>query len=86
MYCVALLNPGHLFDLNGLSQEGGYILYDNLDNLHLKKMFRLNVCGEVTNAGCGPDTGTTMLYLTGSGLAGKSLPLTGKSLIPTAII
>uniref|UniRef100_A0A673X295 Insulin-like growth factor 2 receptor n=1 Tax=Salmo trutta TaxID=8032 RepID=A0A673X295_SALTR len=49
-------NPvtGHLFDLNGLSQEGGYILYDNLDP---KKMFRLNVCGEVANAGCGPDTG-----------------------------
>uniref|UniRef100_A0A673X9U3 Insulin-like growth factor 2 receptor n=1 Tax=Salmo trutta TaxID=8032 RepID=A0A673X9U3_SALTR len=52
-------NPvtGHLFDLNGLSQEGGYILYDNLDP---KKMFRLNVCGEVANAGCGPDTGTTI--------------------------
>ena len=83
MYCVALLNPGHLFDLNGLSQEGGYTVYDNLDP---RKMFRLNVCGEIANAGCGPDTGTTMLYLTGSGLAGKSLPLTGKILIPTAII
>uniref|UniRef100_A0AAZ3RS97 Insulin-like growth factor 2 receptor n=1 Tax=Oncorhynchus tshawytscha TaxID=74940 RepID=A0AAZ3RS97_ONCTS len=65
-------NPvtGHLFDLNGLSQEGGYTVYDNLDP---RKMFRLNVCGEIANAGCGPDTGTTMLYLTGSGLAGKSL-------------
>ncbi|XP_071019066.1 cation-independent mannose-6-phosphate receptor-like [Oncorhynchus clarkii lewisi] len=49
-------NPvtGHLFDLNGLSQEGGYTVYDNLDP---RKMFRLNVCGEVANAGCGPDTG-----------------------------
>uniref|UniRef100_A0A8C7K5E3 Insulin-like growth factor 2 receptor n=1 Tax=Oncorhynchus kisutch TaxID=8019 RepID=A0A8C7K5E3_ONCKI len=65
-------NPvtGHLFDLNGLSQEGGYTVYDNLDP---RKMFRLNVCREIANAGCGPDTGTTMLYLTGSGLAGKSL-------------
>ncbi|XP_029532637.1 cation-independent mannose-6-phosphate receptor [Oncorhynchus nerka] len=49
-------NPvtGHLFDLNGLSQEGGYTVYDNLDPW---KMFRLNVCGEIANAGCGPDTG-----------------------------
>uniref|UniRef100_A0AAZ3QLR5 Insulin-like growth factor 2 receptor n=1 Tax=Oncorhynchus tshawytscha TaxID=74940 RepID=A0AAZ3QLR5_ONCTS len=49
-------NPvtGHLFDLNGLSQEGGYTVYDNLDP---RKMFRLNVCGEIANAGCGPDTG-----------------------------
>uniref|UniRef100_A0A4W5NR28 Insulin-like growth factor 2 receptor n=1 Tax=Hucho hucho TaxID=62062 RepID=A0A4W5NR28_9TELE len=49
-------NPvtGHLFDLNGLSQEGGYTVYDNLDP---RKMFRLNVCREVANAGCGPDTG-----------------------------
>uniref|UniRef100_A0AAZ3P560 Insulin-like growth factor 2 receptor n=1 Tax=Oncorhynchus tshawytscha TaxID=74940 RepID=A0AAZ3P560_ONCTS len=43
-------NPvtGHLFDLNGLSQEGGYTVYDNLDP---RKMFRLNVCGEIANAG-----------------------------------
>ncbi|XP_035630752.1 cation-independent mannose-6-phosphate receptor [Oncorhynchus keta] len=49
-------NPvtGHLFDLNGLSQEGGYTVYDNLDP---RKMFRLNVCGEIANTGCGPDTG-----------------------------
>uniref|UniRef100_A0A8C7K6R9 Insulin-like growth factor 2 receptor n=1 Tax=Oncorhynchus kisutch TaxID=8019 RepID=A0A8C7K6R9_ONCKI len=43
-------NPvtGHLFDLNGLSQEGGYTVYDNLDP---RKMFRLNVCREIANAG-----------------------------------
>uniref|UniRef100_A0A6Q2XKG2 Insulin-like growth factor 2 receptor n=1 Tax=Esox lucius TaxID=8010 RepID=A0A6Q2XKG2_ESOLU len=47
-------NPatGHLFDLNGLSQKGGYTVFDDQN-----KMFRLNVCGDVNEAGCEPDTG-----------------------------
>ncbi|XP_056125524.1 cation-independent mannose-6-phosphate receptor [Rhinichthys klamathensis goyatoka] len=49
-------NPatGHLFDLNGLSRTGGYTVYDPLAH---RKMFRLNVCGEVANAGCASGTG-----------------------------
>ncbi|XP_035535041.1 cation-independent mannose-6-phosphate receptor isoform X1 [Morone saxatilis] len=48
-------NPatGHLFDLNTLTKEGGYTVYDHQD---YKKMFRMNVCGSVTNAGCSPET------------------------------
>ncbi|KAL0967415.1 hypothetical protein UPYG_G00251950 [Umbra pygmaea] len=47
-------NPatGHVFDLKQLSKDGGYTVYDNQN-----KMFRLNVCGEVTGAGCDPNTG-----------------------------
>ncbi|KAM6964907.1 cation-independent mannose-6-phosphate receptor [Aplochiton taeniatus] len=49
-------NPatGHLFDLNSLSQPGGYTVYHHQDH---RKMFRLNVCGELTNAGCAAGTG-----------------------------
>ncbi|KAK5852634.1 hypothetical protein PBY51_006486 [Eleginops maclovinus] len=48
-------NPatGHLFDLSTLTQEGGYTVYDSQNN---KKMFRMNVCAAVSNAGCDPDT------------------------------
>ncbi|XP_034555992.1 cation-independent mannose-6-phosphate receptor [Notolabrus celidotus] len=48
-------NPatGHLFDLNPLTVEGGYTVYDHQDN---RKMFRMNVCGNMTNAGCSPET------------------------------
>ncbi|KAG5846630.1 hypothetical protein ANANG_G00117010 [Anguilla anguilla] len=44
-------NPltGHLFDLNGLRRPEGYTVYDSVNR---RKMFRLNVCGEVANAGC----------------------------------
>ncbi|XP_064196429.1 cation-independent mannose-6-phosphate receptor [Anguilla rostrata] len=44
-------NPltGHLFDLNGLRRPEGYTVYDGVNR---RKMFRLNVCGEVANAGC----------------------------------
>ncbi|XP_062406227.1 cation-independent mannose-6-phosphate receptor [Sardina pilchardus] len=44
-------NPatGHEFDLNSLSQEGGYTVYDRQDP---KKMIRLNLCSEIKNAGC----------------------------------
>ncbi|XP_041951218.1 cation-independent mannose-6-phosphate receptor-like isoform X1 [Alosa sapidissima] len=44
-------NPatGHVFDLNSLNQDGGYIVYDNEDP---KKMIRLNMCSEMKNAGC----------------------------------
>lgn len=49
-------NPatGHLFDLNALSRTGGYTVYDPLAH---RKMFRLNVCGEVVNAGCASGMG-----------------------------
>uniref|UniRef100_A0A3Q4BKI1 Uncharacterized protein n=1 Tax=Mola mola TaxID=94237 RepID=A0A3Q4BKI1_MOLML len=48
-------NPatGHLFDLNSLSKEGGYTVYHHQEH---RKMFRMNICGNVTNAGCSPDT------------------------------
>ncbi|XP_051816613.1 cation-independent mannose-6-phosphate receptor isoform X1 [Acanthochromis polyacanthus] len=48
-------NPatGHLFDLNSLMKEGGYTVYDHQDH---RKMFRMNICGNVTNAGCSPGT------------------------------
>ncbi|XP_050994418.1 LOW QUALITY PROTEIN: cation-independent mannose-6-phosphate receptor [Labeo rohita] len=48
-------NPatGHLFDLNALSRTGGYTVYDPLAH---RTMFRLNVCGEVANAGCAAGT------------------------------
>ena len=46
--------PGHLFDLNSLNRKGGYTAYDNRDP---RKMFRLNVCGEMDNAGCQSGTG-----------------------------
>ncbi|KAK2889903.1 cation-independent mannose-6-phosphate receptor [Channa argus] len=47
-------NPatGHLFDLNTLTKEGGYTVYDHEDS---SKMFRLNICGTV-DAGCSSDT------------------------------
>ncbi|XP_070781683.1 cation-independent mannose-6-phosphate receptor [Enoplosus armatus] len=48
-------NPatGHLFDLNTLTKEGGYTVYDGQEH---RKMFRMNICGSVTNAGCNPGT------------------------------
>ncbi|XP_044024917.1 cation-independent mannose-6-phosphate receptor isoform X2 [Siniperca chuatsi] len=48
-------NPatGHLFDLNTLTKEGGYTVYDHQEHT---KMFRMNICGNVTNAGCSPET------------------------------
>nr|XP_046229339.1 cation-independent mannose-6-phosphate receptor [Scatophagus argus] len=48
-------NPatGYLFDLNSLTKEGGYTVYDHQDH---RKMFRMNVCGNVTNTGCSPDS------------------------------
>uniref|UniRef100_A0A8C2IXB6 Insulin-like growth factor 2 receptor n=1 Tax=Cyprinus carpio TaxID=7962 RepID=A0A8C2IXB6_CYPCA len=48
-------NPatGHLFDLNALSRTGGYTVYH--PSAH-RKMFRLNICGDVANAGCAPGT------------------------------
>ncbi|XP_049445309.1 cation-independent mannose-6-phosphate receptor isoform X1 [Epinephelus fuscoguttatus] len=48
-------NPatGHLFDLNVLTKEGGYTVYDHHDH---RKMFRMNICGNVTNTGCSADS------------------------------
>uniref|UniRef100_A0A8C9ZNR3 Insulin-like growth factor 2 receptor n=1 Tax=Sander lucioperca TaxID=283035 RepID=A0A8C9ZNR3_SANLU len=53
-------NPatGHLFDLNTLTKEGGYTVYDHEEH---RKMFRMNICGSVPNAGCSPETGTSKL-------------------------
>uniref|UniRef100_A0A3Q2EC35 Insulin-like growth factor 2 receptor n=1 Tax=Cyprinodon variegatus TaxID=28743 RepID=A0A3Q2EC35_CYPVA len=44
-------NPatGHLFDLNPLKKAEDYVVYDHNNR---KKMFRLNICGKVTNSGC----------------------------------
>ncbi|KAF3850210.1 hypothetical protein F7725_019929 [Dissostichus mawsoni] len=49
-------NPatGHLFDLSALTQGGGYTVYDPKSH---RKMFRMNICADVSNAGCDPDTG-----------------------------
>ncbi|XP_053300759.1 cation-independent mannose-6-phosphate receptor [Pleuronectes platessa] len=48
-------NPatGHLFDLSALTKEGGYTVYDLQDQ---KKIIRMNVCGNMANAGCSPET------------------------------
>ncbi|XP_072218868.1 cation-independent mannose-6-phosphate receptor isoform X2 [Leuresthes tenuis] len=48
-------NPatGHLFDLNSLMKDGGYTVYDHQEP---RRMFRMNICGNVTNAGCSPGT------------------------------
>ncbi|KAI4800604.1 hypothetical protein KUCAC02_009598, partial [Chaenocephalus aceratus] len=48
-------NPatGHLFDLSALTKEGGYTVYDPKSH---RKMFRMNICADVSNAGCDPDT------------------------------
>lgn len=48
-------NPatGHQFDLSSLTKEEGYTVYDHKDH---RKMFRMNVCGNVLKAGCSPET------------------------------
>ncbi|XP_070706018.1 cation-independent mannose-6-phosphate receptor [Pempheris klunzingeri] len=48
-------NPatGHLFDLNTLTKEGGYTVYDHQEP---RKMFRMNICGSISNAGCSPES------------------------------
>ncbi|XP_049613817.1 cation-independent mannose-6-phosphate receptor isoform X2 [Syngnathus scovelli] len=48
-------NPatGHLFDLNSLRRDGGYTVYDH--NVP-SRMFRVNICADMTNAGCSPGT------------------------------
>ncbi len=51
---LCLVSTGHLFDLNALSRTGGYTVYDPMAD---RKMFRLNVCGEIANAGCASETG-----------------------------
>ncbi|TWW69178.1 cation-independent mannose-6-phosphate receptor isoform X1 [Takifugu flavidus] len=47
-------NPatGHQFDLSTLTKVGGYTVYDHRDQ---RKMFRLNICGTLPDAGCGPN-------------------------------
>ncbi|KAB5540056.1 hypothetical protein PHYPO_G00096970 [Pangasianodon hypophthalmus] len=49
-------NPltGHLFDLNSLTQEGGYTVYHSID---VRRMYRLNVCGPMKNTGCASEAG-----------------------------
>ncbi|XP_054616857.1 cation-independent mannose-6-phosphate receptor [Dunckerocampus dactyliophorus] len=48
-------NPatGHLFDLNTLTRDGGYTVYDHDEH---RRMFRMNICGDMANAGCSPGT------------------------------
>uniref|UniRef100_A0A3B3VE79 Insulin-like growth factor 2 receptor n=1 Tax=Poecilia latipinna TaxID=48699 RepID=A0A3B3VE79_9TELE len=47
-------NPAtHLFDLNPLKKSEDYVVYDHNQP---QRMFRLNICGEVTNSGCSPGT------------------------------
>ncbi|KAM3602400.1 uncharacterized protein V6R79_003255 [Siganus canaliculatus] len=48
-------NPatGHLFDLTPLTKDGGYTVYHHQDQ---RKMYRMNVCGNVSNAGCSDDS------------------------------
>lgn len=55
--------PGHLFDLSTLTKEGGYTVYDQQQD---RKMFRMNICGNVTNTGCSPETGMYIHPLTES--------------------
>lgn len=64
-------NPatGHLFDLIALNRAGGYTVYDPLVP---RKMFRLNVCGDVLNAGCAQGTGVCIKQTTMAVSAGKS--------------
>ncbi|KAM6915608.1 cation-independent mannose-6-phosphate receptor [Xenentodon cancila] len=48
-------NPatGHLFDLSSLTKDLGYTVYDHREH---RKMYRMNICGNVTNTGCSPET------------------------------
>lgn len=49
------LSPaGHLFDLSTLTKVGGYTVYDHHDQ---RKMFRINICGNLPDSGCGPNAG-----------------------------
>ncbi|XP_024912478.1 cation-independent mannose-6-phosphate receptor isoform X2 [Cynoglossus semilaevis] len=63
-------NPatGHLFDLNPLARDGGYTVYDHLENT---KMFRMNICGGVPNVGCGPDAAVCIKHGSVALSAGK---------------
>ncbi|XP_039980957.1 cation-independent mannose-6-phosphate receptor isoform X2 [Xiphias gladius] len=47
-------NPatGHLIDLNTLTKEGGYTVYDPQEH---RRMFRMNICGNMVNTGCSPE-------------------------------
>lgn len=45
---------GHLFDLSALTKVGGYTVHDHRGS---RKMFRINVCGSLPDAGCGPNAG-----------------------------
>lgn len=49
-----LCPAGHLFDLSTLAKVGGYTVYDHRDQ---RKIFRLNICGNLLDAGCGPSAG-----------------------------
>lgn len=45
---------GHLFDLNSLTKEDGYTVHDRQQD---GKLFHMNICGNVSDAGCSPETG-----------------------------
>lgn len=60
--------PGHLFDLNSLTREGGYTVFAEQDD---RKMFYVNICGNVSNVGCSPETGIHSFLCFGTLLAGE---------------
>ncbi|XP_061560975.1 cation-independent mannose-6-phosphate receptor isoform X1 [Phycodurus eques] len=69
-------NPatGRLFDLNSLRRDGGYTVYDH--DVH-GRMFRVNICADVANAGCSPGTAVCIkdvtTALSGGQTSGKLL-------------
>uniref|UniRef100_A0A665V9G9 Insulin-like growth factor 2 receptor n=1 Tax=Echeneis naucrates TaxID=173247 RepID=A0A665V9G9_ECHNA len=64
-------NPatGHLFDLNSLRKEGGYTVFDHQKP---RKMFRLNICGNVANTGCSAETAVCIKNSTTEVSAGQT--------------
>lgn len=50
----SILNAGYLFNLSSLSRRGGYRVYDSVDQ---RKIYHLNVCGELEGSWCENGTG-----------------------------
>lgn len=64
-------NPltGHLFDLNQLSKDAGYTVYDGAN---VGKMYQLNVCAAVKSSTCPSDSGVCIRDATTSIGGGKA--------------
>ncbi|KAI3364465.1 hypothetical protein L3Q82_011257, partial [Scortum barcoo] len=64
-------NPatGHLFDLTPLTKEEGYTVYDHKDH---RKMFRMNICGSISNSGCSPGVAVCIKDTTTAVSGGKA--------------